>query len=208
MIVGNGDIADGQAARIDAADIVIRFNFCRSYGAGGTRTSIVAVCNTGRPAAAMLGGHEWKSHPAVVGAGEIWCTRNPARFAALRAPLALSHPDLDDFCDDYTDGFRMQAASAGQGFTQLSAETHAALDKALTSIGADPYVVPSSGLLVIAHVLEQFARPADRVFIAGFGHEGWEWHPFAAEKMLVDRMASTGRLTRLASLQNSLLQGA
>lgn len=208
MIVGNGGIAEGLSTQIDAADIVIRFNFCRSYGAGGTKTSVVAVCNTGRPAAAMLGGQEWKNHPAVLSAGEIWCTRDPGRFAALRAPLALSHPELDDFCDDYTAGFRVQAGSAGQRFKHLPAETHVFLDDALTSIGAGPYVVPSSGLLVIAYVLERFARPSDRIFIAGFGHEGWEWHPFEAEKALVDRMVSNGRLTRLSSVQNSLFQGA
>lgn len=208
MIVGNGEVAGGLAARIDAADIVIRFNFCRSYGAGGTKTSIVAVCNTGRPAAAMLGGQEWGLHPAVTAAGEIWCTRDPVRFASLRGELMQTHPELNDFCDDYTQAFRANAVEAGKGFRQLSAETHASLDEALMAAGAAPYVVPSSGLLVIAHVLEHYAEPEDQVCLAGFSHEGWEWHPFAAEKMLVDQMVLEGRLTRLSFAQKPVLQGA
>ena len=47
VIVGNGEIGDGLAEAIDAADLVMRFNDCRSVGPGGERTDIVAVCNTG-----------------------------------------------------------------------------------------------------------------------------------------------------------------
>lgn len=77
MIVGNGDIEEGGAGIIDAADIVIRFNDCRSYGAGGSRTDAVVVRNTGRPAKAMVGSREWRAHPGVVSAGEIWSVRDP-----------------------------------------------------------------------------------------------------------------------------------
>ncbi|MEK1931987.1 MAG: Urease operon accessory protein, partial [Pararhizobium sp.] len=65
VIVGNGPVPQGAASVIDAADLVIRFNDCRSCGAGGEKTDIVAVCNTGRPALAMLGGGRWKSNAAV-----------------------------------------------------------------------------------------------------------------------------------------------
>ena len=34
--------------------------------------------------------------------------------------------------------------------------------------------------------------------LAGFGHAGWEWHPFAAEKQLVDSYIAAGRLRRFA----------
>ena len=73
MIVGNGLVPDAAAAVIDAADLVIRFNDCR--GAIGGKTDIVAVCNTGRPALAMLGGGRWKASAAVRQASAIWCVR-------------------------------------------------------------------------------------------------------------------------------------
>ena len=47
MIVGNGAVDEGAAPLIDAADMVIRFNGSRNFGAAGTRTDVVAVCNTG-----------------------------------------------------------------------------------------------------------------------------------------------------------------
>jgi hypothetical protein len=33
--------------------------------------------------------------------------------------------------------------------------------------------------------------------LAGFGHAGWEWHPFATERRYVDDLISKGRLLRL-----------
>jgi hypothetical protein len=198
-IVGNGEIREDAAGIIDAADCVIRFNGCRSYGAGGTRTDVVAVCNTGLPAKTMLGSAEWRAHPAVVAASEIWSVRDPAKFAELRPLLALSHPELDDFCDDYTDGFGAFSAGAAKTHRVIGRAVHEAIDHALLAFAPGRYVVPSSGMIVIGWVLEQF--PGDEVVLAGFGHAGWEWHPFAAEKKLVEHYVAAGRVSRVAAGQ-------
>ncbi|WP_434711136.1 Urease operon accessory protein [Rhizobium sp. YTUHZ045] len=195
VIVGNGEIGEGQAGIIDAADFVIRFNDCRSYGAGGSRTDAVAVCNTGRPAKAMLGSPEWRAHPGVVSAREIWSVRHPEKFAAMRAPLAVSHPDLDDFCDDYTDAFAAFCAETGKGHIVIGKTVHEAVDASLSAFEPAPYVVPSSGMIVTAEALDKYAEA--EVMLAGFGHVGWEWHPFAAERQLVDTYVAASRLTRL-----------
>lgn len=195
MIVGNGEIGKGGAAAIDAADFVVRFNDCRSFGAGGTRTDAVAVCNTGRPGKAMLGSQAWREHASVKAATEIWSVRDPQKFAALRAPLAVSHPELDDFCDDYTNEFNDFCANSGKLHRVLHKSIHEAVDAELGAYQPAPYVVPSSGMVVIADVLAAWSK--DDVAIAGFGHTGWEWHPFAAEKLLVDRYVTEGRLRRL-----------
>lgn len=195
MIVGNGDVGDGGAEIIDAADFVIRFNECRSYGAGGTRTDVVAVCNTGRPGKAMIGSESWRIHPGVIEASEIWGVRDSEKFAAMRAPLSVSHPELDDFCDDYTDQFNDFCVEAGKVHRVIGKRIHDAVDQALSAFSPAPYVVPSSGMIVIGEVLDRF--PDDEVTLAGFGHVGWEWHPFAAEKQLVDSYIAAGRLRRL-----------
>ncbi|RWY88010.1 Urease operon accessory protein [Rhizobium leguminosarum] len=197
MIVGNGNIEEGGAGIIDAADIVIRFNDCRSYGAGGSRTDAVAVCNTGRPAKAMLGSREWHAHPGVVSAGEIWSVRDPEKFAAMRAPLAVSHPELDDFCDDYTAEFSAFCTDTGKRHVVIGKSIHDAVDTAISAFDPQPYVVPSSGMIVIGEVLERHDEA--EVTLAGFGHVGWEWHPFAAERQLVDRYIDEGRLRRLGT---------
>lgn len=196
-IVGNGPVPEGMAGAIDAADMVIRFNDCRSVGRGGERTDIVAVCNTGRPALEMLAGGRWKASASVRQAREFWCVRTSEMFAALRPALAVSHPDLDDFCDDYTLGFQTFARATGRRLSVIPQAVHHALDASLTAFDPPPYVVPSSGLIVIAHVLGTVAGTGARVSIAGFGHEGWVWHPFAAERRWVDAQVAAGRLDRL-----------
>lgn len=208
MIVGNGELPDGAAATIDAADIVIRFNDCRSVGAGGMRTDIVAVCNTGRPAFAMLGGGRWKNSAPVRQAREIWSVRSAEKFARMRAALAETHPDLDDFCDDYTAGFESFAVSTGRAHRVISSASHERLDRDLSRFAPAPYVVPSSGMVVIADVLSGFAAPDDDVVLAGFGHAGWALHPFAAERQFVDALAAEGRLRRLSPSSSDLSQGA
>jgi hypothetical protein len=209
MIVGNGAVPDGSASTIDAADLVIRFNDCRSVGRGGVKTDIVAVCNTGRPALSMLGGGRWKTSEAVRQTREIWSVRSGVKFAAMRAALAQSHPDLDDFCDDYTVGFESFARATGRKHRVIATETHERLDRDLAVFEPSRYVAPSSGLVVIADVLSSYASAGDDIVLAGFGHSGWEWHPFAAERRYVDGLAAQGRLRRLPQSSSSdLSQGA
>jgi hypothetical protein len=207
MIVGNGEVPDGASSVIDAADLVVRFNDCRSVGSGGHRTDIIAVCNTGRPGLAMLGGGRWKASAPVRQAREFWCVRSGAKFAAMRAGLAETHPDLDDFCDDYTVGFESFSRSTKRGFRVVPAAVHDQVDHDLAGFSPDPYVVPSSGLIVIADILSNIATGDDDVVLAGFGHIGWQWHPFPAERRYVDALAASGRLRRLHSISSSS-QGA
>lgn len=197
LVVGNGAVHPALGPAIDAADLVIRFNNCGSAGAGGTRTDVVAVCNTGRPGRAMSRSPEWRALPPVQAAAEIWCVRDPRRFAALKPELDRARPDLADFCDDYTDDFVAVAAADGKRCRVIPGRVHDSLDNALAAHDPGSYVVPSSGLVVIHYLLSDSAFASDRITIAGFGHQGWEDHPFAAERRLVDGLAAAGRLTRL-----------
>lgn len=196
MIVGNGDIDPGFAGAIDAADIVMRFNDCRSAGNGGTKTDIVTVCNTGRPGKKMAEGLEWKANPQVRAASSIWCVRDPAKFAAMQASIITAHPELDDFCDDYTDGFRQFASETGKTLHVIPAATHERLDDELAAYHPAPYVVPSTGLVAIAEFLAHFRQPDDRTQLIGFGHQGWEWHPWEAERQWVGDLLRAGLLEK------------
>jgi hypothetical protein len=208
MIVGNGPVDDGVAELIDAADLVIRFNGSRNFGAAGRKTDIIAVCNTGRPGAQMLADPEWRDSDAVHRTAEIWSVRDPDKFADLAPELAISHPELDDFCDDYTAGFAAFAAARGKQHRTVSRVVHEALDAALLALGAEPYVVPSSGMVVIEALLSDPDHAEDTIILAGFGHSGWDGHPFDAERRLVDRYIASGRVMRLQPLfASSLSQG-
>ncbi|WP_377290411.1 Urease operon accessory protein [Rhizobium sp. SG2393] len=198
-IVGNGPVAADAEAAILSADCVIRFNDCRSAGALAHRTDIVAVCNTGRPGKAMTEEPAWRLNPAVMAAGEIWSIRDPRMFAAMRAPLSLTHPELDDFCDDYTDGFAAICAADGKRHVVLPAVTHKRLAQELSALDPAPFVVPSTGLIVIAEVLWNHAGAGDAILLSGFGHQGWEWHPWEAERLWVEAHVAAGRLSRLVA---------
>jgi hypothetical protein len=197
MIIGNGEIEAGLEHTIDVADLVMRFNDCRSVGAGGSKTDIVAVCNTGRPAKNMLEVPGWKDNPAVLAASSIWCVRDPQKFSDLRAPLSVSHPELDDFCDDYTEGYDEYCRETSKALHVVPAATHEAVDRELSAFDPAPYVVPSTGLVAIAEFLAHFRQAGDHISVAGFGHQGWEWHPWQAERQWVDARIADGTLNRL-----------
>lgn len=195
VIVGNGPICAHAAERIAEAAYVIRFNECRSFPEAPGRTDVVAVCNTGRPGRAMASSRSWRRHPAVRDASEIWSVRDPEKFAEIRGPLSASHPDLSDLCDDYTGGFAAFAAETGKGHRILARSIHEHVDAELAAFDPPPYIVPSSGMLVIAAVLRQFRGHV--ATLAGFSHQGWEGHPFSTERRLVDALVIAGRLRRL-----------
>ncbi|MGV3549693.1 glycosyltransferase family 29 protein [Rhizobium sp.] len=199
VIVGNGEIGEGLAETIDSADLVMRFNDCRSAGPGGERTDIVTVCNTGRPGKAMSEGSSWACNRSVWLASSIWCVRDPQKFQAMKPDILHDHPELDDFCDDYTEAFADYARQNGKGLHIVPATTHEALDRTLKAIDPTPYVVPSTGAVAIAQFLTHHRKPQDRVFLAGFGHQGWDGHPWDAEEAWVNDLIQRGDLVRLTS---------
>ncbi|MBO9655226.1 MAG: Urease operon accessory protein [Agrobacterium tumefaciens] len=198
MIVGNGELPPGVAGFIDLSDIVIRFNDCRSLGAGGSRTDVVAVCNTGRPGREMTEGSDWRESDGVRQASTIWSVRDPAKFSEMEPDIRARWPELTDFCADYTPGFAAIAAQTGKSHTVIPRGVHERLDTALAAYATAPYVCPSTGLFAIAHVLESVSGDGDEVAIAGFGHSGWSGHPFPAEQQLVETLTNEGRLTRIS----------
>ncbi|MGO8411525.1 Urease operon accessory protein, partial [Rhizobium ruizarguesonis] len=66
--------------------------------------------------------------------------------------LAVSHPELDDFCDDYTADFSAFCADTGKRHVVIGKAVHEAFDASLSAFAPSPYVVPSSGMIVIADV--------------------------------------------------------
>ncbi|MBB4006524.1 Urease operon accessory protein [Allorhizobium taibaishanense] len=209
MIIGNGDVPQEVADAIDAADLVIRFNNVRNFGRAGRRTDIVAVCNTGRPAKTMLRSRTWRNSRAVSESGAIWSVRDPVKLEAMKPEVLQDFPELEDLFEDHTEDFDAFARSGGKDHFVLPGSTHESAVAALTPYDPGSYVVPSSGLVVVSHILQDPTFAGDTVFLAGFSHEGWSGHPFAAERQLINAHIEAGRLTRLEpSSLSALSEGA
>ena len=160
----------------------------------------------------MLAGG-WLDSAPVRACSEIWSVRDPEKFGELRQTLLVSHPELDDFCDDCTAGFAAAAEGRGKRHRVVSRHVHEAVEQALLAHEPEPYVVPSSGMIVVAQVLADVladpGRDRDQVFLAGFSHQGWDGHPFAAERQLIEAHVASGKLVRLnPDTASSLSQGA
>lgn len=205
MIVGNGDIGNKARETIAEASFVMRFNDCRSAGPDAVRTDVVVVCNTGRPGKMMLEEPAWRDHASVRAAQAIWCVRDPAKFAEMRVSLSVTHPELDDFCDDYTEGFRVFAENEGKGFRVIPRDVHERLDAALSELSPAPYVAPSTGLLAIADLIDNHLAPEDRIALAGFSHEGWEGHPWDAERQYFEPLEANGLVMRITDSKDATL---
>jgi hypothetical protein len=200
MIVGNGDIAQEVAPVIDGADMVIRFNGARNFETAGNRTDVVAVCNTGRPAKAMLSDTAWCESVPVRDCSAIWSVRDPQKFMEIKPDILENFPDLTDFFDDYTEDFERFSAHRGKAHVVFSAQTHDGVEKEIKAYQPERYVVPSSGIMVMAHVLNDPAFADDEIAFTGFSHQGWNGHPFEAERQLVNAYVASGRLTRLGTV--------
>lgn len=186
-VVGNGPLSDKARHAIGGADYIIRFNDCRSDPEG--RTDAVAVCNTGRPARAMTREPAWIEIPAVAQAAELWCVREALVFSAMRDSILSRHPELSDFFDDHTESYRAIASARQKQLHVISGRTYDWLEKQLKQHGDGYYIAPSSGALVIAELLHRMSEQ-DCILLAGFSHQGWEFHPWAAEKRWVDALAA------------------
>lgn len=180
---------------IDRYDFVIRFNDCWSFSSGGKRTDVVAVCNTGRPAKKMLEPQEWRSHPAVVGASEIWSVREPKKLAQMSTRVQVLR-------SDYTTRFK--------AFCTETEKRHSVIDRAIHchTQSRRQYACCVSARALCrtqqwhdCYLLVTCSIDSPRLMLPsrGGGHEGWEGHPFAAKRKLVDSYVAIGRLMRLPS---------
>lgn len=194
-VIGNGAVEQRYAAAIESHDLIIRFNDCRNFEDCATRTDVVAICNIGRAAKKLLSSPDWRNRPSVAEASEIWSTRDPLILPAMKRRLADSHPDLSDLCDDHTDDFGLFCMQTEKQHVVIPQSSYEAVVQELATYGNGSYVTPSSGVIAISGALARF--PNASIILAGFGHEGWEGHPFSAEKLLVDVWCKTTRVRRL-----------
>ena len=192
-IVGNAPVAIDYGSDIDTASCVIRCNTCPNFGVNtGRKIDIVAICNWGTPARKVL---------------QSWAEGNAALRQANRLLLSVDSPAPKSFLKRLRRSFRkskdhtteiIRHIADGRQVARIATAESRALTRRLRELGAEDEAMPSTGLMVINHVLRQCTSPRDTVDLYGFTHSGWRGHPWEQERMLIDEWVASGRVRRHA----------
>jgi hypothetical protein len=179
-IVGNGHIESGYANYIDGFDFVVRFNACGTYGTAGKKIDALCLVNTTD-----------QEHFAIDPSG-IDCSADAATklFWFARAPSVIkaeqvrcTDPYLASTWRDHSEAL-VEKRIRGRAYEFIPERTYRAVEFELRKRGATEFQQPSTGILGLTHALLTL-RPKEMVLF-GFSHEGWEWHPWDAERNLID----------------------
>jgi hypothetical protein len=198
VIVGNAPLGYDYSALVDTADVVVRLNDCkRNLGRSGTKTTILCVNNTGVPARGYIAQAPVLTNPLCRGVDEFWFPRDSSTH---RAWVSRIRPNRDDEYEDLTDGIVAANRLQGKTLVRCSAAMNDALFTALQTIERGDgipdgsFECPSTGMLAIAWSLMDPRFHAHRVVLVGFRFEGWEYHPWRAERRLVEEHVRSGRV--------------
>jgi hypothetical protein len=180
-LVGNGPLGPGDGKAIDQHGLVVRFNSCSNYGEGGYRTDVLVLTNTGEPAEAFAHNEAAINKNALMSARAFWIARSPELVAAERK----RHPDQAAYWTDYAaEIVRNRVGSSPWRF--FDAKLYWWAQEALKEYGATDAHQPSTGMLALFHIKTTMWWPC-HVTLFGFTHEGWDGHPWQAERALIDQ---------------------
>jgi hypothetical protein len=183
-VVGNGPVRAEQGPVIDAHDIVIRFNYCQHYGLGGFRTDVLVLVNRGDSARRYAYRRGSIPLPCLRQAREIWFKRGPD---------ALTPAD-DNYAEEI---IRRRFRSRPWRYVSQEVRQYAASLLIKHGAAENKAHAPSAGFLALCQIKRH--HPSARVTLFGFTHEGWEAHPWAAERSAVDHWSDW--VTRADQLQ-------
>lgn len=185
FLVGNGPTGDLNQI-IDSADIVIRMNKALGFGkTTGTKTDILVLVNTGTPGQELLSARGVRANPAFAEAKEIRLPVCPMRAAERRA----AHPERSGELTDFSH-FTKLPIYKGKIISTVPRDLTAALEAKLGS------PMPSTGMIMTEQLVMN-RQPGDVIHLCGFGHEGWDGHPWAKEKALTDSYVEQGFIVRV-----------
>ncbi|MCM5679451.1 hypothetical protein M8A51_07900 [Schlegelella sp. S2-27] len=202
VLVGNAPPREDLRRIIDGADFVARINTCAALGAEyGRRTDRVYLCNTGGVARRFIGSEEL--HRTIAGSGA-----RDVVFSYPRVPLRrLLHCILR--------GKRGTGVDRTQALTQVlshhglrcSPMPQEVFDEVVAFVKAQPGFdgyprrmplwTPSSGGVALAHLARDPVLARHSIALAGFGFQGWEGHPWFAERAYAEQLQQAGRLSFL-----------
>ena len=207
VLVGNAPLGRSIAARVDAADHVVRFNKARGFGAeSGTRTDELYLVNHGGQMAEWLAEDDLTAHPAVRAARTIVLPVPPLpghlSAGEARALERASGVPVDPDRINHHDAARRLLERAGHAVLGVDVDEYRAAQDALVGRGTAGEPYPSTGFIAIVRTVAR-ASDDERVELFGFTFEGWRGHSWDAEREWVLARVREGRLDIPARAERS-----
>ncbi len=193
VIVGNGPLVKDCTSLVDSSDFVVRFNLCASFAMHtGTRTDVLCLNNTGRPALELARGALLKGFPFSQTVEEIWFPR-PRQSALQRfiEKLRPLHSDLE-----YGDAIIAAHGWQTKRIEYLLETRQRELWMKLLAQGK-PRIAPrkpSSGMVAIEYVLSEDRFADYEKHFLGFTFQGWKRHPWELERQLIETYTAHRRI--------------
>lgn len=194
--VGNASLSRDFGAEIDRSDIVIRFNLCRNYAAGGgVKADVLALSNTGKTGRRFGRLSTLRRIPCLTPVKQVWLTRNRAIYDARKAAAFFLDRGRRIANTDYAP--RIVKKLGPREIVIFGADIQTALDDKLRKFGAAAGTMPSVGMLAIEYVLDKMASGATEIVLYGFTHQGIAEHAWDSERRLVDSYIEAGLIARV-----------
>ena len=202
VLIGNAPPRADLAGVIDRADFVARINTCAGLGAEyGNRTDRVYLCNTGGVARRFIRSDELHRTIASSGAREVVFSYP---HVSLRRKLHCILRGKRGTGVDRTRALIEVLSRHGLKCSLMPTEVY---EQVLSHVKAQPEYrelaremplwVPSSGGMALAHMARDPVLAEHRIALVGFGFQGWQGHPWFAEKAYAEQLQQAGRLSFL-----------
>jgi hypothetical protein len=174
-LVGNGPITEDYRSFISEHEIVVRMNLCANLDKTGDKTDFIALVNSGRSVMVIFDNAE-ALEPARRNCKKIWIVRHTSVVASLKKNFFYNK---DDPYEGRDFSFRIARKFAPTPCEMFEANIWEDASRIILAHGGDNKQ-PSTGLLTFLRLQELY--PGKIVNLFGFTHEGWEGHPWDAEK--------------------------
>ena len=194
-IVGNGPVADGAGADIDAADLVVRFNDAvHEPGRAGSRTDILFLVNSGKTMQRRIQDPSFVASVIFRDASRLILPYHPdviARYHPRPNILSRLKGRKSDWTAEAISVFGRHGKEVSVLPLQFYEECCAELGIAE---GDRRRLFPSTGFIGIRYAIEIYPAPEWQIDLYGFSWEGWKRHAWSGERAWIAERIRDGSL--------------
>jgi hypothetical protein len=194
-VVGSAPLVVDCSTAINGADLVVRFNDCKTLGGySGNRTDMLFVNNLGISGSRFIREQSLMKLNLADSAEVVFVRSAPVHWRHFRG-VSSHFPGRSARQPDHAEGIVEANGLQRLKVRRLTDEFNASVFNMLALCSASPFVSPSTGFLCVESLMHNPAFSDYRIHLVGFGFFGWHGHPWRAEQFILNAYAEDGRLT-------------